>query len=64
MFLIIELIVSTNFLKRKQTKQGGSVMCIRTLSSDPAHLHFSLVCLTNEEEIKKINISTYRSTNY
>ena len=38
--------------------QGGSVMCVRTLSSDPAHLHFSLNCLPNEEEIKKqINIS-------
>ena len=40
--------------------QGGSVMCVCTLSSDPAHLHFSLNCLPNEEEIKKINISTYR----
>ena len=39
-------------------------MCIRTLSSDPAHLHFSLNCLSNEEEIKKINTSTNRSTNY
>ena len=39
-------------------------MCVRTLSSDPAHLHFSLNCLPNEEEIKKINISTYRSTKY
>ena len=38
-------------------KQGGSVMCVRTLSSDPAHLHFSLNCLPNEEEIKK---STYQ----
>ena len=27
-------------------------MCVRTLSSDPAHLHFSLNCLPNEEEIK------------
>ena len=35
-------------------KQGGSVMCDRTLSSDPAHLHFALNCLPNEEEIKKI----------
>ena len=26
-------------------------MCVRTLSSDP---HFSLNCLPNEEEIKKI----------
>ena len=32
---------------------GGSVMCVRTLSSDPAHLHFSLNCLPDEEEIKK-----------
>ena len=38
-------------------------MCVRTLSSDPAHLHFSLNYLPNEEEIKKVNISTYRSTN-
>ena len=30
----------------------------------PAHLHFSLICLPNEDEIKKINISTDRSTNY
>ena len=29
-------------------------MCVRTLSSDPAHLLFSLNCLPNEEEIKKI----------
>ena len=29
-------------------------MCVRTLSSDRAHLHFSLNCLPNEEEIKKI----------
>ena len=27
-------------------------MCVRTLSSDPAHLHFSLDCPTNE--IKKL----------
>ena len=27
-------------------------MCVRTLSSDPAHLHFSLNCLPNE--IKKL----------
>ena len=50
-----------------QNKQGGSVMCVRTLgslSSDPSRLHFSLNCLPNEGEIKKINISTYRSTNY
>ena len=47
----------------KQNKQGGSVLCVCTLSSDPAHLHFSLNCLTNEEEIKS-NKSTYRSTNY
>ena len=33
-------------------RQGGSVMCVRTLNSDPAHLHFSLNCLPNEEEIK------------
>ena len=39
-------------------------MCVRTLSSDPAHLQFSLNCLPNEEEIKKIKVSTYRSTNY
>ena len=39
-------------------------MCVRTLTSDPAHLHFSLICLPNEEEIKKINRSTYRSTKY
>ena len=45
-------------------KQGGSVMCVCTLSSDPAYLHFSLNCLPNEEEIKKINTSTYRSTNF
>ena len=45
-------------------KQGGSVMCVRTLSFDPTHLHFSLNCLPNEEEIKKINILTYHSTNY
>ena len=36
------------------TIQGGSVMCIRTLCSDPAHLHFSLNCLPNEEEIKEL----------
>ena len=35
-------------------KQGGSVMCVRTLSSDSAHLHFSLNCLPIEEEIKKL----------
>ena len=29
-------------------------MCVRTLSSDPAHLHFSLKCLLNKEEIKKL----------
>ena len=29
-------------------------MCVRTLSSDPAHLHFSLDCLPNEEEMKKL----------
>ena len=29
-------------------------MCIRTLSSDPAHLRFSLNCLQNEEETKKL----------
>ena len=29
-------------------------MCVRTLSSDPAHLHFSLNFLPNEEAIKKI----------
>ena len=29
-------------------------MCVRTLSSDPTHLHFSLNCLPNEEEIKKL----------
>ena len=40
-------------------KQGGSVMCGRTLISDPAHLHFSLNCLPNEEEIKKL---TYQHT--
>ena len=34
-------------------------MCVGTLSSDPAHLHFSLNCLPNEEEIKKINVSTF-----
>ena len=45
-------------------KQGGSVMGARPLISDSVHLHFSLNCLPNEEEIKKINISTYRSTNY
>ena len=39
-------------------------MCVRTLSSDPAHLHFSINCLPDEQEIKKFNISTYRSTNY
>ena len=33
-------------------EQGGSVMCVRRLNSDPAHLHFSLNCLLNEEEIK------------
>ena len=26
-------------------------MFVRTLSSDPAHLHFSLNCLPNEEKI-------------
>ena len=35
-------------------EQGGSVMCVRTLSFDPAHLHFSLNCLPNEAEIKKL----------
>ena len=39
---------------RIYNRQGGSVMCVCTLSSDPAHLHFSLNCLPNEEEIKKI----------
>ena len=34
-------------------------MCVSTLSSDHAHLHFSLNCLPNEEEIKKI---TYQHT--
>ena len=34
-------------------------MCVRTLSSDTAHLHFSLNCLPNEEEIKKL---TYQHT--
>ena len=29
-------------------------MCVCTLSSDPAHLHFSLNCLPNEEDIKKL----------
>ena len=29
-------------------------MCVPTLSSDPALLHFSRNCLPNEEEIKKI----------
>ena len=29
-------------------------MCVRTLSSDPAPLHFSLIRLLNEEEIKKL----------
>ena len=29
-------------------------MCVRTLSSEPAHLHFSLNCLPNEEEMKKL----------
>ena len=33
-------------------EQGGSVMSVRTLGSDPTHLHFSLNCLPNEEEIK------------
>ena len=35
-------------------QQGRSVMCVCTLSSDPAHLHFSLNCLPNVEEIKKL----------
>ena len=35
------------------SQQGGSVMCVRTLCSDPAHLLFSRNCLTNKEEIKK-----------
>ena len=35
-------------------QQGGSVMCVRTLSSDPAYLNFSLNCLPNEKEIKKL----------
>ena len=34
--------------------EGGSVMCVRTLSSDPPHLHFSLNCLPNDVEIKKL----------
>ena len=50
--------------ENNKIKQGVSVMCVRTLSSDPAHLHFSLNCLPNVEEIKNINISIYRSTNY
>ena len=37
-----------------ERQQGGSVMCVRTLSSQPAHLHFSLNCLPSEEEIKKL----------
>ena len=47
-------------------KQGGSVMRVRTLSSDPAHLHFSLNCLPNEEEIKNIagQVLTYNSKNF
>ena len=28
-------------------------MCVRTLSTEPAHQHFSLNCLPNEEETKK-----------
>ena len=35
-------------------EQWGSVMCVCTWCSDPAHLHFSLKCLPNEEEIKKL----------
>ena len=38
----------------RNPKQGGSAMSVRTLSSDPAHLQFSLNCLPNEEEIKKL----------
>ena len=29
-------------------------MCVCTLISDSAHKHFSLNCLPNEEEIKKL----------
>ena len=45
---------STKRIFMHLNRQGGSVMCVRTLSSDPAHLYFSLNCLSNEEEIKKI----------
>ena len=38
---------------KNRTRQGGSVMCVRTLGSDPPHLRFSLNCLPNEEEITK-----------
>ena len=34
--------------------QGGSVMCVRTLSSDPAYTHFSLSCLPNERETREL----------
>ena len=43
-----------HYIVNPYVKQGGSVMCVCTLSSDPAHLHFSLNCLPNEEEIKKL----------
>ena len=57
---MIHLSCNRHLSLETNNQQGGSVVCVRTLSSDPAHLHFSPNCLPNEEEIKKINISTYR----
>ena len=51
MLLIVSIILCKDL--NWQIRQGGSVMCVRTLKSDPAHLFFSLNCLPNEEEIKK-----------
>ena len=61
-FLLLEPLMFSKSQKWIYIKQGGSVMCVCTLSSDPAQLNFTLNCLPKEEEIKKINISTYRST--
>ena len=39
-------------------------MCVCTLSSDPDHLHFSLKCLPNEEEIKNVRLPIARSNTF
>ena len=44
-------------------KQGGSVMCVRTWGSDPAHPHFWVNWLPNDEELENLQQHTYRSIN-